>query len=164
MVRQMLDFVVHDVGGVTAGDQPSSTAEVDNYVARKAIGNFVDMASLATLHVSPLMLLAVVSDLAYGSQAYLKELATELKAEGIIAEDSTIDHVNDLLAAVSDASAATGKVFNTPPLSANALRQSIEETRTALQSANPAQMLPQAEVRRMWEEIARLPNTKESAC
>ena len=26
MVQQMLDFLVHDVGGVAAGDQPSSTA------------------------------------------------------------------------------------------------------------------------------------------
>ena len=55
--------------------KPSTTAEVNHYVTRKAVGNFVDMASLATLHVSPLMLLAAVSDLAYGSQVYLKELA-----------------------------------------------------------------------------------------
>jgi hypothetical protein len=52
MVRQMLDFLVHDVGRVSQGENPSSTAEVDNYVARKAVGNFVDMASLATLHVT----------------------------------------------------------------------------------------------------------------
>ena len=59
MVRQMLDFLVHDVGRVAQGEQPSSTADVDHYVARKAVGNFVDMASLATLHVSPLLILAV---------------------------------------------------------------------------------------------------------
>ena len=129
MVRQMLDFVVHDVGGVAQGTTPNSTADVDNYVARKAIGNFVDMASLATLHVSPLLLLAAVSDLAYGSQVYLKELTDELKAQGVIDEQTTIDHVNDLLTAVSDASAATGKVFNTPPLSADALKETIDETR-----------------------------------
>lgn len=153
MVRQMLDFLVHDVGRVAADSTPSSTAEVDNYVARKAVGNFIDMASLATLHVSPLMLLAVVSDVAYGSQTYLKELAAELKKQGVIAEDSSIDHVNDLLAAVSAASGKTGEVFNTPPLSVEALQQSIEETRAAISTARPGQLLPQAEVRRMWEEM-----------
>lgn len=153
MVRQMLDFLVHDVGGVAAGSTPSSTAEIDNYVARKAVGNFVDLVSLATLHVSPLMLLAVVSDLAYGSQTYLKELAGELKAQGVIDEKSRIDHVNDLLAAVSEASAATGKVFNTPPLSVDALRTTIEETRAAIRSPGANQIPPPAEVDRMWQQM-----------
>jgi hypothetical protein len=153
MVRQMLDFLVHDVGGVAQGETPSSTAEVDNYVARKAIGNFVDMASLATLHVSPLMLLAAVSDLAYGSQVYLKELAEELKAQGVIEQGRSIDHVNDLLTAVADASAATGKVFNTPPLSAEALRATIDETRAAIRATDASRVPPQAEVERLWEEM-----------
>ncbi len=156
MVQQMLDFLVHDVGGVAAGDKASSTAEVDNYVARRAIGNFVDMASLATLHLSPLVLLAAVSDVAYGSQVYLKELADELKAQGVIAEDSTIDHVNDLLTAVSDASAASGKAFNTPPLSVDALRNTINETRAAIGAANPVNVLPQAEIRRMGEDMREI--------
>ena len=153
VVRQMLDFLVHDVGGVAQGAQPSSTAGVDNYMARKTVGNFVDMASLATVHVSPLMLLAAVSDLAYGSQVYLKELSEELKAQGIIDQRSTIDHVNDLLVAVSDASATTSNAFNTPPLSVEALKATIEETRAAIGSANPANVLPQAEIQRMWEEM-----------
>ena len=80
MVQQMLDFLVHDVGGVEQQQgTESSTSGVDNFVARKTVGNFVDMASLATLHISPLLLLAAVSDLAYGSQVYLRELADELK-------------------------------------------------------------------------------------
>jgi tryptophan synthase alpha subunit len=157
MVQQMLDFLVHDVGGVEQQQgTESSTSGVDNFVARKTVGNFVDMASLATLHISPLLLLAAVSDLAYGSQVYLRELADELKAQGVIAPDSTIDHVNDLLTAVSDASAATSNAFNTPPLSAVALRETIEQTRAAIQSAKGANVIPQAEVRRMWEEIREI--------
>lgn len=156
MVRQMLDFLVHDVGGVAAGETPSSTAEIDNYVARKAVGNFIDMASLATLHVSPLLILAAVSDLAYGSQVYLKELAEELKTQGVVDERTKIDHVNDLLAAVSDASAATGKVFNTPPLSVESLRETIDETRAAIRSSDSARVPPQAEVDRMWSEMREI--------
>jgi tryptophan synthase alpha subunit len=157
MVQQMLDFLVHDVGGVEQQQgAESSTAGVDNFVARKTVGNFVDMASLATLHISPLLLLAAVSDLAYGSQVYLRELADELKAQGVIAPDSTIDHVNDLLSAVSDASAATSNAFNTPPLSADALRETIEQTRAAIQSAKGANVIPQAEVKRMWEEMREI--------
>jgi hypothetical protein len=156
MVRQMLDFLVHDVGGVAHGDKPSATSEVDHYVARKAIGNFVDMASLATLHVSPLLLLAALSDLAYGSQVYLKELADELKAQGVIDEHAAIGHVGDLLTAVSQASAATGDVFNTPPLSVEALKATIDETRAAIGSAGAVEVPHEAEVRRMWEQMREI--------
>jgi hypothetical protein len=156
MVRQMLDFLVHDVGGVAQGSTPSLTSDVDNYVARKAVGNFIDLASLATLHMSPLLILAAVSDLAYGSQVYLKELADELKAQGVIAEGTKIDHVNDLLTAVSDASAATTVVFNTPPLSVESLKATIDETRAAIRGPDAVQVPPQAEVDRMWEEMREI--------
>jgi hypothetical protein len=155
MVRQMLDFLVHDVGGVEQQNAASSTAGVDNYVARKAVGNFVDMASLATLHLSPVLILAAVGDLAYGSQTYLKELAKELEQQGIIDSADAVQHVNDLLTAVSDTSAATTEAFNTPPLSVAALRETIEQTRAAILKGT-AVIPPRAEVERMWQEMREI--------
>ena len=153
MVRQMLDFMVEDIGGVKGNGDPHSPAKVENFVARKTIGNFVDMAGLATFHLSPLMLLAVVSDVAYGSQAYLQELAVELKQQGVIAEDSTIDRVDDLFEAVAHTANMTATAFDTPPLSVDGLRQTIDETRRAVRSIDPSRVIPQAEVQRMWTEI-----------
>jgi len=60
------------------------------------------MSALATLHISPLTLLAIVSDLAYGSKVYLEELAVELKRDGVIDESSTIHSASDLLSAVAE--------------------------------------------------------------
>jgi len=153
MVRQMLDFMVEDIGGVEGSGDPDSPAKVENFVARKTVGNFVDMAGLATFHLSPLMLLAVVSDVAYGSQAYLQELAVELKQQGVIAEDSTIDRVDDLLAAVAATAESTASAFDTPPLSVDGLKQTIDETRKAVLSVDPTSVIPKAEVQRMWTEI-----------
>lgn len=163
MVRQMLDFLAEDVGGVqrapagcSAGDgtPPGEIAPpVEQFVARKAVGNFLDLAGLATLHLSPILLLAVVSDVAYGSQAYLKELADDLKQQGVIDEHSTIDHVDDLLNAVGKAAGTTSSAFNTPPLSVSGLKQTIEETRSAVGAIDPAKVIPQAEVQRLWDDI-----------
>jgi hypothetical protein len=153
MVRQMLDFMVHDLGGVPASGTPSSTAEIDNYVARKAVGNFLDMASLATLHLSPLVILAAVSDVAYGSQTYLKELSEELKTQGVIARESRIDHINDLLGAVSNATAKTSSALNTPPLSLDALKQTIAETRAAIVSGRIDEVPSEEEVQRLWQQM-----------
>lgn len=152
-VTQTLDFLVHDVGGVAQGEQPSSTAGVENYVARKAVGNFVDLASLATLHVSPLMLLAAISDVAYGSRVYLKELSEELKAQGVIDENSHVDNMSDLLSAVSDATRETSRVFDTPPLSVEALKESIDKTTAAIRASNPAKLLSPEDIARMWEDM-----------
>jgi len=153
MVRQMLDFMVHDVGGVPTGEAASSTAEVDNFVARKAVGNFLDMASMATLHISPLVILAAVSDVAYGSQNYLKELADELKQQGVIDRESHIDHVHDLLGAISHATAKTSEAFDTPPLSIEGLKQTLAETKAAIAAGAKGEVPSEAEVDRMWQQM-----------
>ena len=153
VIRQMLDFMVEDIAGVEGGDDPDAPPKVENFVARKTVGNFIDMAGLATFHLSPLMLLAVVSDVAYGSKVYLHELADELKQQGVIDQESTIDRVDDLLEAVADATRATATAFDTPPLSVDGLKQTIDETRRAVGSIEPGKVLPQAEMKRLWEEI-----------
>jgi len=174
MIRQMLDFLAEDVGGVkraaaaptcasgsaSSASQPGAAdpnpQKVEHFVARKAVGNFIDMAHLATLHLSPLVLLAAVSDIAYGSQVYLAELADELKREGVIDQNSTIHHVDDLLAAVASASSTTAGAFNTPPLSVEGLRETINQTRDALRSIDPKSVIPQAEIARLWDEMRQL--------
>ncbi len=157
MIRQMLDFLAEDVGGTARPSTGEASAgQVENFVARKAVGNFIDLANLATFHISPALLLAVVSDLAYGSQAYLDELAEQLKQEGVIDSHSTIHHVDDLLDAVAKASSTTANAFNTPPLSVDGLRDTINQTRESLRSIDPTTVIPQAELGRLWNEIREI--------
>jgi len=153
-VKQMLDMVAHDVGGVEREEGAAADeTQVEGYVAKKTVGSFIDIAGMATLHVSPLTILAIVSDMAYGSNAYLKELAGELKKEGVIDPDSTIDHAADLLEAVGKASGDTADRFDRPPLSIEGLRQTIEETRESVGSIDPTKILPEAELNRLWGEM-----------
>lgn len=153
LVQQGLDFMTRDIGGVRHGDEQDAAPAVENYVAKKTVGGFVEMASLATLHLSPALLLAVVSDVAYGSQTYLKELALELKREGVIDEASTIDHAGDLLEAIRNSSAVGANVFDTPPLSIEGIRAAIDETSTSVRKIDPTKVLPAAEIDRLWREM-----------
>ena len=167
-VQQMLEVVSKDVGGVNATSsdsklcrEPADNAkavseqspEVENYVARKAVSSFIDLAGMATLHVSPMTVLAIVSDVAYGTQTYLDELAIELKREGVIAEDSSIANSADLLEAIAAASADTADAFDTPPLSISGLRETIEQTREGVARIDPAKLIPQSEIARMWADM-----------
>ncbi|MDA7978341.1 MAG: hypothetical protein MPJ50_06185 [Pirellulales bacterium] len=156
MVKQTLDFLVEDVGGVereTSEGKEESDQKIDNFVARKAVGNFVETASLLTFHVSPLTILAVMSDVAYGSTAYLRELSDELKTQGIIDEKSTISNADELLEAVAQASGETSRVFDTPPLSVDGLKETINQTKSAVSKMDPRKLLPQKELERMWLEM-----------
>lgn len=158
MVKQMLDFLCHDVAGVKCEQAADGPPAMENFVARKAVGNFIELAGMATLHLSPLTLLAIVSDVAYGSQTYLKELADELKKQGVIDEQSTINHVDDLLAAVAEASKVTAVAFNTPPISVEGLKQTIEQTKAAVSEIDPKKVIPQAEMQKLWDEMHTLAN------
>jgi len=155
LVRQLLDFLAEDVGRVERLDhaqQPPDPA-MKNFVARKAVGNFIEAASLATVHLSPILVLAAVSDLAYGSRAYVQEVAVELQRRGVIAETSSIHNINDLLEAVGRASGTTATAFNTPPLSVAGLKKTIDDTRTAVAEIGPARLIPRSELEQLWKEI-----------
>ena len=157
LVQQTLDFLVEDVGGVErSADDPSGDPRVENFVARKTVGNFVEMAGMATLHLSPMMVLAIASDVAHGSKALLGELAVELRREGIIDEDSTIDNTADLMAAISNTASTASRAFDTPPLSLEGLQETVAKTAAAAEQIDAADALPQAEIERLWSEMKQL--------
>ncbi len=151
-VTQMLDLMAHDIGGVKSAEE-NSAGQVEGYVARKTASQFVELAGLATLHVSPLVVLAVISDVAFGSTSFLRELSDELKREGVIAESSTIDSTSDLLEAISELSGKTAGSLDLPPLSVEGLRKTIQETTDSIRKADPTLLIPQAEVQRMWGDL-----------
>jgi hypothetical protein len=154
-IENALGFLTETVGGVpgrpAAGD--AATTEAGEQLARKAVGNFVDLTGMATLHVSPMWLLAVVSDVAYGTKSYTLELARELQAQGVIDETSTIHNVEDILTAVQRTCGSAASTFDQPPLSIDELRKTIDETRASLSKADVRKLFPESEVSRYWQEM-----------
>ena len=151
-IGQMLDFMAEDMAGVDREHRPGPP-RVENFVARKTVGNFVDLATLATFHVSPMLLLALVGDIAYGSKAYLEELAKDLEARGVIEDASAVHQADDLLEAIASASQKTAQSFDTPPLSVDGLKETIRQTRQSIGEIDPSKVLPKDELGRLWERI-----------
>ncbi len=153
-VSQMLDLLNKDVGGVGQHTEAQeSTAQVENFVAKKTVSTFVDLAGMATLHVSPMTILAIVSDVAYGSKTYLHELADELKREGIIAADSSISNAADLLEAVGAASAGSADALDMPPVSVEGLQETIDRTIASVAGVDPGKLIPKSEIDRLWLDM-----------
>lgn len=161
-VQQMLDFLVQDVGGVEgAPSDPKAPPRVDQFVARKTVGNFVELTGLATLHLSPMLVLAIVSDVAYGSKTYLKELAEELRRAGVIDKQSTISSASELLDAIGSTALVASSAFDTPPLSLDGLRETVQQAAEAARRIDVTDVLPQAELTRLWEEMQQLASTEQ---
>lgn len=153
-IRNSLGFLTETIGGVESSAPPED--EAAEHIARKAVGNFVDFAGLATLHVSPMWVLAVVSDLAYGTKSYVSEVARELQEQGVIDDTSTIHNVDDVLDAIQRASGSTASTFDKPPLSVAELRKTIEETRENLREADLRNLIPQAELQKYWSAMQQV--------
>lgn len=170
MIRNSLGFLLNSVATVSESTPavippsgtpaPTTTVSGDlattnpmRFIARKAAGNFIDIAGLATLHVSPLLILAIVSDAAYGTKTYLNELAQELQAQGLINDSSSIHKVEDLLNSVKQASGSAASTFEQPPLSLDELYTSVVQTRQAVNDIDPRHLIPESEIRRYWDEM-----------
>jgi hypothetical protein len=153
-IRQSLDLLVHDVGGM-AKTKPADPqkAQMEASLARKAVGSLLDIAGTATMHLSPMTFLAVFNDLAYGSNAYLKQLADELRREGVIDEHSTIKHVSDLLEAMAKTSDRASSAAEAPPFDVEGLRETVEQLKTELAKVDPTTLVPQTEIKRLWEDM-----------
>ena len=177
MVRNSLGFLLNNVATVSESapalipqsGAPTTPATVSGdiaanpgrFLARKAAGNFIDIAGLATLHVSPLWVLAIVSDAAYGTKTYLNELAQELQSQGLIDDSSSIHKVEDLFNAVKQASGSAASAFDQPPLSLEELRTSVEQTRKAVNEIDPRSLIPESEISRYWCEMRAIANREQ---
>ena len=150
-VGQLLDFMAEDVGGAGGGRRVGTRPE--DFLARKTVGNFIDVAGLATVHLSPLLLLAVVSDVAYGSQTYLREVAEEMQRQGVIEDAAKVRRVDDLLEQIADFSSRTAAAFDQPPLSLEGLQETVRQTREALTRIDIAEVLPAADLRSLWNDL-----------
>ncbi len=94
-----------------------------DYVQRKVLGAGLEAAGLLAMHVSPLWVFAILGDAAAGGGVFLNRLVTQLKANGVIAEETSITGLTDLLEAVQAGSNQTATAIDTPPMSREQIGQ-----------------------------------------
>ncbi len=169
-VQQMFDYVVKDLAGAWRGEAAEKSSqrledgagatqeEIDQqsyqvFLARKTVGSLLDMTALATFHLSPLLVLAVYSEIAYGSQKIMQLLGVRLKEQGIIPEKTVVEDTTSLMAALEKAAKIAAKMFEQPPLSMQGLQRTIDETRATVGQVKPEKLLPFAEIDQLWRQM-----------
>jgi hypothetical protein len=69
-----------------------------------------------SIHLSPLWVFAIASDVAQGSKVYLNRLVDELKEKDVISREANIDGLDGLLDALGRAGQTSAKAFEAPPV------------------------------------------------
>ncbi len=122
-VERQIKILTDDVG--LAGVFPGAKAVDQESATRMAVGGAVDNLMMVGLHASPLWILLAASDVSNGARAYMKALGSELKEAGVMADGSRFDSLEDVLAGLSRLSDRVSDTVDMPPLSVDAMRQTI---------------------------------------
>jgi hypothetical protein len=124
--KNVLRITIELVGGVAASEKTDAPS-AGQIAVRKGAGNVVEFGSIAAFGFSPLWLLAAASDLARGSRVYLAALVGELKDNGVLAHDTEIASVDQLLGVLERGAGKSAALIDVPPMELRELRTSIAE-------------------------------------
>ena len=130
--KNLLRVTVELVGGVEQRDP--ELPDAGEVAVRKGAGNAVELGSIAAFGFSPLWLLAAASDVAHGTRTYLDALVAELKAAGVLAQETEVGSTGELLDALERGSGTAARMIDLPPLELTELRRSIAELRGSARS------------------------------
>jgi hypothetical protein len=128
IVAGLLRIAIELVGDAR-GILPHDNMDAQELLARKAAGTGIELAGLLTIGWSPLWLFAVTADVTGGTRTYLRELVSELRQDGLLAEDADIDSVEELLDTLENTSGLAADTLDTPPLNVDDLRQTWQDLR-----------------------------------
>jgi len=101
----------------------ADAAMPEDYVRRKIAGNVMEAAGMFSMHLSPLWVFAIAADVADGSKVYLNRLVEELKSQRVIAPETEVRGLEDVLEAVGRAGRQSAEVFDAPPVKPAEIRK-----------------------------------------
>jgi len=152
LVDATLRYLIEQVGGVE-GVYSAREALPDNFLARRAAGNAVEVLGIVAFRASPVWVLAALADLSGLGRHLIPEMADALKAQGLLEKDAQFTSVDQVLDGLERTSSRLAATINTPPLDVAGLRQEWEAIRKEVRSL-PAASLPSREtISHVWTQL-----------
>jgi hypothetical protein len=151
----MLEFVVNDIGGVKRASLPGmlESAALDVDLARKTVGNLLDLTALATFHISPITVLAIFSDVAYESEVYMQQLCERLQAQGIVSKETRIETTADLIIALEQGVEGAKATYTQPAISVAGLKATLHALQAAVATTKASDLPTADEVDQLWRQM-----------
>lgn len=154
LLMKNLRYLIQKVGDVD-GVYPEGPGVTRNYIARKFVGNFVELTGILTLRASPVWILALVSDISGGTKAFLEELTAQLKREKLLDPSARIATVDQLLDGLQSFAGQVADRIDTPPLSVEELRETLKYLRQEAQTMRLRRTVTPGEMESILEKMQR---------
>jgi len=152
LVEATLRYLIEQVGGVKEVYRTDTTLP-DDFVARRAAGNAVELLGIVAFRASPVWILAALADLCGLGRQLIPEVADTLKAQGLLEKDVQFTSVDQMLDGLERTSARLAATINTPPLDVAGLRREWEAIRQEARGLQPANLPARDTISRMWAEL-----------
>ena len=151
LVDATLRYLTEKVGGVEAvrggADIP------DDFVARRAAGNAVEVLGVVAFRASPVWVLAALADLAGLGRHLIPEIAASLKARGLLEETTEFTTVDQILDGLERTSGRLASTINAPPLDVAALREEWRALKEDARGLKPDRLPSPGTIRELWSQL-----------
>jgi len=151
LVDRTLRFLIEQVGGAEGVYAAEGTLPGD-FLARRTVGNVVEALGIVAFHLSPVWVLAAMSDLCGVGRQVIPEIADALKAQGLLQTTGEFSTVDEILDGLEQTSGRIAETINTPPLDVAGLRAEWRAIRADV--ASSARALPSREtITALWQTL-----------
>src|SRR5690242_231191 len=152
LVDTTLRFVIEQVGGAT-NIYPAEQPQLDNFLVRRGAGNAIELLGIVAFRVSPVWVLAALSDISGFGRRLIPEIAAALEAQGLLEPGAKFESVDQLLDGLERTSSRLAETFNTPPLDVASLRNEWAALRDEARGLKPAQLPSPKTIGDQWEAL-----------
>ena len=153
LVDVTLRFLIEKVGQVEAVANADQRALAENFLARRAAGNGIELVGLLTFRASPVWVLAALADVCGLGRQLIPEIAEELKKAGLLDTAESFATMDQLLAGLEGSAAQLAETVNVPPLDVAGLRAEWTKLVGEVKRLPAPQLPTSASVRRVWNEL-----------
>jgi uncharacterized protein (DUF1810 family) len=152
LVDATLRYLTEKVGGVET--VRGAGAEIpDDFVARRAAGNAVEVLGVVAFRASPVWVLATLADLAGLGRHLIPEIAASLKARGLLEESAEFTTVDQVLDGLERTSGRLASTINAPPLDVASLRAEWKALREDARGLKPGRLPSASAIRDLWSQL-----------
>jgi len=153
LVDVTLQFLIEKVGQVDPIEGADQRELAENFLARRAAGNGIELMGLLAFRASPVWVLAALADVCGFGKQLIPEIAEELKKAGLLEASQSFATMEQLLGGLEGSAAQLAETVNVPPLDVAGLRSEWAKLVTEVKRLPAPQLPTTASVRRVWNEL-----------